>query len=40
MNTLIQYRWPGNISQLHNVLEKAIVLTKGTVIESVDLPVG
>jgi transcriptional regulator with PAS, ATPase and Fis domain len=35
---LIQYQWPGNIRELQNVLEKAIVLTKGPVIENVDLP--
>ena len=35
---LIQYHWPGNLRELQNVLEKAIVLTKGSVIEIVDLP--
>jgi DNA-binding NtrC family response regulator len=35
---LIQYQWPGNIRELQNVLEKAIVLTKGSVIENIDLP--
>jgi transcriptional regulator with PAS, ATPase and Fis domain len=35
---LIQYHWPGNIRELQNVLEKAIVLTKGSVIDHVDLP--
>lgn len=35
---LIQYHWPGNLRELQNVLEKAIVLTKGSVIETVDLP--
>jgi DNA-binding NtrC family response regulator len=38
MNRLVQYHWPGNLSELQNVLEKAIVLTKGSVIEVVDLP--
>jgi DNA-binding NtrC family response regulator len=36
---LIQYQWPGNIRELQNVLEKAIILTRGSVIEVVDLPV-
>jgi DNA-binding NtrC family response regulator len=36
---LIQYPWPGNIRELQNVLEKAIVLTKRCVIENIDLPV-
>jgi transcriptional regulator of acetoin/glycerol metabolism len=35
---LMQYHWPGNWRELQNVLEKAIVLTKGSVIEIVDLP--
>jgi DNA-binding NtrC family response regulator len=35
---LIHYQWPGNIRELQNVLEKAIVLTNGSVIENVDLP--
>lgn len=35
---LIHYHWPGNIRELQNVLEKAIVLTKGSVIENIDLP--
>ena len=35
---LIHYQWPGNIRELQNVLEKAIVLTKGSVIENIDLP--
>jgi DNA-binding NtrC family response regulator len=37
MNDLIQYPWPGNIRQLQNVLERAIVLTTDRVIEKVDL---
>jgi DNA-binding NtrC family response regulator len=35
---LIQYPWPGNIRELQNVLEKAIVLTKDSVIDNIDLP--
>ena len=35
---LIQYQWPGNIRELQNVLEKAIIMTKGSVIENIDLP--
>jgi DNA-binding NtrC family response regulator len=38
MDQLMRYPWPGNIRELQNVLEKAIVLTKSRVIESVDLP--
>jgi DNA-binding NtrC family response regulator len=35
---LVQHRWPGNIRELQNVLEKAVVLSKGPVIDSIDLP--
>jgi len=38
MSQLMQYPWPGNIRQLQNVLERAIVLTTGRTIEKVDLP--
>lgn len=37
---LVEYRWPGNLRELQNVLEKAIVLTKGSVIDHVDLPIA
>ena len=38
MRSLLNYSWPGNIPELQNVLERAIVLTPGRVIEKVDLP--
>ena len=38
MRLLIDYPWLGNIRELQNVLERAIVLTTGRVIEAVDLP--
>lgn len=38
LSRLSQYHWPGNIRELQNVLEKAIILNSGTVIEKVDLP--
>ena len=38
MSRLTQHYWPGNIRELQNVLEKAIVMTTGTVIEKIDLP--
>ena len=30
MRRLIDYRWPGNVRELENVLERAVILTKGT----------
>jgi two-component system nitrogen regulation response regulator NtrX len=38
MRSLLDYSWPGNIPELQNVLERAIVMTPGRVIEKVDLP--
>jgi DNA-binding NtrC family response regulator len=38
MTHLMDYPWPGNVRELQNVLERAIVLTMGSVIEDVDLP--
>jgi DNA-binding NtrC family response regulator len=39
-NQLMQYIWPGNIRELHNVLEKGIVLTKSRIIDNIDIPDG
>jgi len=39
MRSLMGYHWPGNIRELQNVLEKAIVLSTGRVIGKVDVPV-
>jgi DNA-binding NtrC family response regulator len=38
MNQLLKHHWAGNIRELQNVLEKAIVLTKGRVVETVEIP--
>jgi NtrC-family two-component system response regulator AlgB len=35
---LIAYSWPGNVRELRNVIERASVLSRGTVIERDDLP--
>jgi DNA-binding NtrC family response regulator len=40
MNQLMNYTWPGNIRELHNVLEKGIVLTKSRTIDNIDIPDG
>jgi two-component system response regulator HydG len=37
MTQLMRYHWPGNVRELQNVLEKAMVLTKGRSIEKIDL---
>jgi DNA-binding NtrC family response regulator len=38
MRRLLDYPWPGNIRELQNVLERAIVLNTGRTIEEIDLP--
>ena len=37
MNALCNYRWPGNIRELQNVLERAVILSSGSVLE---IPLG
>ncbi len=38
MDILMQYHWPGNIRELENSLENAIVMTDSMVIQEADLP--
>ncbi len=38
MRLLLDYPWPGNVRQLENSIEHAVVLTKGNRIEVSDLP--
>lgn len=38
MNVFLNYLWPGNVRQLINVVEHAIVISKGPVIAVSDLP--
>jgi len=37
LDHLSQYSWPGNVPELHNVLEKAVILGKSRVINVADL---
>ncbi|SDK47191.1 two-component system, NtrC family, response regulator [Maridesulfovibrio ferrireducens] len=38
MDYMSAYEWPGNVRQLQNVIERCVVLTSGTVINTDDLP--
>jgi DNA-binding NtrC family response regulator len=38
MELMQRYQWPGNIRELENVVERAIVLGKGELIQASDLP--
>lgn len=37
MQKLIFYEWPGNIRELENIIERAVVFSKQTVIQSIDI---
>jgi formate hydrogenlyase transcriptional activator len=37
VNALTRYRWPGNIRELQNLIERAVILSRGTVLE---VPLG
>jgi DNA-binding NtrC family response regulator len=38
MEALLRYDWPGNVRELRNVLERAVVMSRGDVIEPRELP--
>jgi formate hydrogenlyase transcriptional activator len=33
MNALVQYHWPGNIRELQNIIERAVIVTQGSVLK-------
>ncbi len=37
-DALLRYHWPGNVRQLQNVIERAVVLTQGSMITPRNLP--
>jgi DNA-binding NtrC family response regulator len=38
MQVLLSHRWPGNIRELSNVIERSIIFAKSDVLELKDLP--
>jgi DNA-binding NtrC family response regulator len=38
LEVLKSYRWPGNVRQLRNVIERALIVSKGPLITADDLP--
>ena len=38
MDTLMRYPWPGNIRELQNIIERAVILTDGDVLQMPPLP--
>jgi len=40
LDKLFRYDWPGNVRELENVIERAVVLCRGSVIEAKDLPLS
>ncbi len=38
LKLLRRYRWPGNVRELQNILERAVLLSKGTTIDPSDIP--
>jgi formate hydrogenlyase transcriptional activator len=33
MSALVEYHWPGNIRELQNVIERAVIVTQGSVLK-------
>jgi transcriptional regulator with GAF, ATPase, and Fis domain len=40
MDNLMRYQWPGNVRELQNFIERAVILTKGDLLQMPPLPSG
>jgi DNA-binding NtrC family response regulator len=40
LKKLMAYRWPGNIRELEHLIERSVLLEKGTMIENISLPIA
>jgi DNA-binding NtrC family response regulator len=40
MSVLVRYDWPGNARELQNVIERALILSDGDVLQPSELPIG
>ncbi|MCL4558565.1 MAG: sigma 54-interacting transcriptional regulator [Deltaproteobacteria bacterium] len=38
MEFIINYNWPGNVRELENMVERAVIMTKGNIIDIKDIP--
>ncbi len=38
MDLLISYSWPGNVRELKNIVERMVIMTRGSIIEAKDVP--
>ena len=38
MEFMINYNWPGNVRELENMIERTVIMTKGSVINVTDIP--
>jgi DNA-binding NtrC family response regulator len=38
LTLLASHHWPGNVRELENVIKRALIMTEGTIVTSVDLP--
>ena len=40
LESLMAYHWPGNIRELENMIERGVLLTKGSLINEIQLPIN